>query len=138
MGLLTVDVRATPAGAVVALAGALDYSTAPQVREAVERLTLAPGRQLVVDMGGLDFIDSSGLSTLLAAHHRAEEAHAHTVLAAVPERFDRVFRVTGLDQVFTAAPSADAAVEAWTAERGTAGDGWGTEKKFLSLRACDA
>ncbi|WP_051809221.1 STAS domain-containing protein [Streptomyces sp. NRRL S-378] len=77
------------------------HATAVALRERVTALTLGPGQCLVVDLAGLEFCDSSGLTALLVAHNHAHAARADIVLTAVPTHTQRVMRVVGLDQVFT-------------------------------------
>jgi anti-sigma B factor antagonist len=48
---------------VIALTGELDVATAPQLERAVP--PLRPGDTLVIDLRGLDFMDSSGLHELM-------------------------------------------------------------------------
>ncbi|MFD3457643.1 STAS domain-containing protein [Streptomyces sp. NPDC058691] len=110
---LIVHVRATTAGAVIELTGELDHHTSPEVRAALPGLGLRRGRQLVLDLGGLTFCDSSGITTLLAARNHALAADAGIALAAVPERVSRIFRIVGLVQVFPTYPTAQAAEAAW-------------------------
>ncbi|MET8412968.1 STAS domain-containing protein [Streptomyces sp. NPDC005195] len=110
---LTLTTRTTPAGAVIALTGDLDYHTAPDVTAALPGLDLRPGRQLVLDLGGLTFCDSSGLTVLIAARNHALAAHASIALVAVPDRVSNTFRIVGLDQVFPTHPTVQAAEAAW-------------------------
>ncbi|MFF3484656.1 STAS domain-containing protein [Streptomyces sp. NPDC002701] len=110
---LTLRTRTTPGGAVVELAGDLDHHTALEVRAALPALGLRAGRQLVLDLGGVTFCDSSGITALIAARNHALTAGAGFALAAVPDRVGRIFRIVGLDQVFSCHPTARAAEAAW-------------------------
>ncbi|MFJ2261715.1 STAS domain-containing protein [Streptomyces sp. NPDC087844] len=115
---LTLRTRNSPAGAVIELAGDLDHHSAPEVRAALPGVDLLPGRQLVLDLGGVTFCDSSGITALIAARNHALAAGAGIALAAVPEPVSRIFRIVGLDQVFPVHPTVRAAEAAW---RPTAG-----------------
>ncbi|MBL1288704.1 STAS domain-containing protein [Streptomyces sp. NPDC057067] len=110
---LTLHTRTTPAGAVVELAGDLDHRTAPEVRAALPRLGIRPGQQLVLDLTGITFCDSSGITALIAARNYALAAEATIALAAVPDRVSRIFRIVGLDRVFPTHPTAQAAQDSW-------------------------
>jgi anti-sigma B factor antagonist len=93
---LTTSERA--GGAHVALSGELDIATAPKLEEEVRRLE-SQGRGLVViDLRGLEFMDSSGLRALLAADTRARERGARLVIVRGDERIQRVLRITRLDE----------------------------------------
>jgi anti-anti-sigma factor len=110
---LTLLTRATAAGTVIELAGSLDHHTAPAARTALAGLDLRPGQQLVLDLDGITFCDSTGITVLIAARNHALAADATIALAAVPERVIRIFRIVGLDQVFVTHPTAQAAEAAW-------------------------
>ncbi|MFS8204160.1 STAS domain-containing protein [Streptomyces sp. CWNU-52B] len=110
---LTLRTRTAPTGVVIELAGELDHHTAPDVRAALPGLDLRPGRQLVLDLGGVTFCDSTGITVLIAARNHALAAGATIALAAVPDRVSRIFRIVGLDQVFPSHPTAEAAEAAW-------------------------
>ncbi|GAA2328119.1 STAS domain-containing protein [Streptomyces caniferus] len=104
---LTITVRDAHTGPVLEVTGDLDYDTATHLRQAVKKLALAPGRLLVLDLGRLDFCDSSGITALLVARNHAIAAQAEMALAAVPDNTARTLRVAGLDQVFTLLPHAE-------------------------------
>jgi anti-sigma B factor antagonist len=106
----SVTTRTAAAGAVVTVAGELDVATAPRLRAGVAALVLAPGQRLVVDLAGVTFCDSSGISALIAARNVAEAAGAAVALAAVPARLSRTFGLIGLADFFPTYPSAEAAL----------------------------
>lgn len=103
----------TATGPVLELTGELDHHSAPRVREALENLHLRAGEQLVIDLTGVTFCDSSGITALIAARNRALAAHAAIALAAVPERVARIFHIVGLEAVFVTHPTVRAATESW-------------------------
>lgn len=107
---LTITVRDAATGPVLEIAGDLDHATAPELRRVMEGLTLATGQLLVMDLAGLTFCDSSGISTLLAARSQATEEGGDIALAAVPANTARILRIVGLDQVFTIHPDVSAAI----------------------------
>ncbi|MGW7319053.1 STAS domain-containing protein [Streptomyces sp. NPDC054854] len=109
MSPLTITPRDAPTGPILEISGDLDYATAPELRTAVGRLTLAPGQLLVLDLAGLDFCDSSGITTLVGALNLATEQRAGIALAAVPVNTSRILRIVGLDRVFTIHPNTEAA-----------------------------
>ncbi|MFD9849102.1 STAS domain-containing protein [Streptomyces parvus] len=110
---LTLHTRTTAAGTVMQLTGELDHHTTPQVRNTLPGLALGPGQQLVIDLQGITFCDSTGITALIAARNFALAANATIALVAVPERLARIFRMVGLDQVFPTHPTAQDAEDAW-------------------------
>lgn len=105
MNELAVTTRTSGAWHIIALAGELDFHTAPQVCAAVEAQELNPNRGLVIDLSELTFCDSSGITAILAAQRLTATAGAPMALAAVPGRVTRTFKLAGLDQVFTIHPT---------------------------------
>ncbi|MFJ5811133.1 STAS domain-containing protein [Streptomyces sp. NPDC093093] len=115
MNPLTITTRAAATGPVLELTGDLDYATAPELREALDGLTLTSGQLLVLDLAGLDYCDSSGITTLLAARNLTIQQNAHLALAAVPDNTARILHIVGLDQIFTIHPDTRAATRPSTA-----------------------
>ncbi|MFG2424863.1 STAS domain-containing protein [Streptomyces sp. NPDC048448] len=104
MSPLNITHHHAAAGPVLHVAGELDYATAGALREQVERLVLSPGQDLVIDLSGLEYCDSTGITALLAARQRAQAVGADMALAAVPTNTLRILTIAGLDQVFTIRP----------------------------------
>ncbi len=103
----SVTTRTTGAGAVVTVEGELDVATAPRLRAEVAALVLEPGQVLAVDLAGVTFCDSSGISALIAARNVAETAGAAVALVALPARLSRTFGLIGLADFFPTYPSAE-------------------------------
>ncbi|MFG2720107.1 STAS domain-containing protein [Streptomyces sp. NPDC048416] len=110
MSPLRITARDTATGPVLEIFGDLDYASATGLRELIPTIALRPGQRLVLDLGGMDFCDSSGVSALIAAHNHAHAAQADAALAAVPANTLRILRIVGLDQIFPLYPDADTAV----------------------------
>lgn len=83
----------------VAVRGELDLFTTPRLAEALDAVAGA-GRRVVLDLRGLEFMDSTGLAVILRYHQRAREAGAFDfVVVRGPEAVDRVFRITQTDEL---------------------------------------
>lgn len=113
MSDLHVTTSPTPAGPALALTGELDHDSAPQLREAMGRLALGPGEQLILDLSGLTFCDSSGITAFIVARNKTIEAQAGIALAGTPGHIARVLRLVGLDQIFPLHPDTQTAAAAW-------------------------
>jgi anti-anti-sigma factor len=79
----------------VSLGGELDLASAARMEEHFVAIDEQAPARVVVDLGGLSFIDSSGLRMLLLADARAREHGYELVLLAGPEPVQRVFEMTG-------------------------------------------
>lgn len=115
--MTTLTITATSRGTshVLELAGEIDMSTAGQLREALRDLTLHHAQQLIIDMAGLDFCDSTGISVLVAARTHALVADASIALTCVPSHLVQALRVVGLDQIFPIHATTSEAIAVWDA-----------------------
>ncbi len=100
-------VTTTTRSACLRVAGALDYETTAAFVEAVDRLLNQQPAHLHLDLSGLTFCDSAGLSGLLLAHRHAHRAGAHLHLDHRPEFLDRILDVTGTFDHLVAASDLD-------------------------------
>ena len=81
----------------VVLSGDLDVSTATSVEErlmALEDGELPP--RLILDLSGLRFIDSTGLSLLINADRRGRKAGRHVTIVSGTGPPRRILETTGL------------------------------------------
>lgn len=101
MRLLKIDSSSTDRGPKLNLAGDLDFHTAPEAREALRLLTPAKDGYLILDLGDLDFFDSSGVTTLVHAYQLATEAGATLELTRIPPRIAQILIVVGLYDLLT-------------------------------------
>lgn len=79
--------------------GEIDLSVSPSFRRALLD-SLQAGRDVIVDMDGVAYIDSSGIASLAEALHTAKRRGRHLALARIPETAMKVLRIARLDQVF--------------------------------------
>lgn len=85
--------------AVVGARGELDLATAPQLEDALMP-PLNAGAAVALDLRGLDFMDSTGVRVIVAAHLAAQEHGGALVVCAVPDGpVARVLEISGLDTV---------------------------------------
>jgi len=97
---------------VVALRGELDVADAASVAAALVGVAAREG-VTIVDLAGLEFIDSSGLAALVLARMHARQAGGDLLLAAPQQQVLRILTVTRLLEVF----SVHGSVEATAADR---------------------
>jgi len=93
---LTVEVAAQGDEVVLVIVGELDPHTAPILRSCVDDTVSAGTTSLVLDVAGLDFIDSSGLRVIIAAHKLMDEKGARLVLRGPTDNTRRLLEITGL------------------------------------------
>lgn len=97
---LTIDVRDDDGTAVLILAGELDLASSPELTERAEA-ALADGKAVVLDLGKLSFIDSTGLGAIAGIDRNAKTAGTTMSLVPGPPSVQRVFDVSGTTDAFT-------------------------------------
>ena len=75
--------------------GELDMSTAPELQTSLAA-ACGPGRALIVDLSGLEFMDSTGLTLLTRWSLAAERDGFALALIAGNDRIQRLFEITRL------------------------------------------
>lgn len=95
-----VDVRSRGEGtSTVAVSGEVDVATSPALRAVLLDPEQCPGPELVLDLRAVTFLDSSGLSVLVATHNALAERDGRIRLECHPGPVPLVLRACGLDQV---------------------------------------
>ena len=98
MANFSFDERRRSGAAELALEGDLDMSATFRLEPAIDRL-LDSGdvSELVLDLGGVHFVDSSGLGLLMNAYERSRDADVRMTLVPGPPETQRVFRLAGVE-----------------------------------------
>ena len=108
--MTSIDVRAAEGGVVLAPSGRLTVVTAPQLREAVANQLVSGQKLIVVDLSGIDFVDSSGLGALVSCLKSARQSGGDLRLVAPTEQVSMVLKMTNLDRILQPRASVDDAL----------------------------
>ncbi|MEU9575319.1 STAS domain-containing protein [Streptomyces massasporeus] len=108
---LTLTTTPGPA-ALATVTGEIDLHTAPGLRTRALELINQGHHHLILDLSGVGFCDSAGLSALIGIWHGAQEAGGSLALAAVPDRLMRMLTLTGVDSLLPHYPSTADALSA--------------------------
>jgi anti-sigma B factor antagonist len=81
------------------------------INETVSRLLVDGHTRLVIDLGEVKRIDSSGIETLLTACQQAREAAGDVRLARVAPRFQTLLEIAHLTNVLKIYPDVETAVK---------------------------
>lgn len=100
MADLTIETRTGGALPVVDMTGEIDVYQAPRLRERLEALLDSGESRLVLNLGAVSYIDSTGLGTLVAVRKRALSSGGEVRLLCPNPSIRRVFEITGLLSVF--------------------------------------
>lgn len=109
---LTVTTQDRSGWAVLQVRGELDLMTSGQVRTATRAVVAEARRRLILDLTGVRFLDSSGVSVLLAARRlmRSCAGELRLVLSEEDAHVNRVFTALGVRRLFDIHPDLAAAV----------------------------
>jgi anti-sigma B factor antagonist len=91
------NVEGTP---VLDLNGEVDSYNSPKLRERMVNLIDDGQSNLVINLSGVDYIDSTGLGTLVGGLKRASEKGGAIQIICPNEQIYKVFSITGLVKVF--------------------------------------
>lgn len=111
--VLTVTTHVDTTGPTVfTVAGELDYHTAGELRQVMQETPFTDGG-VVVDLTELTYCDSTGITVLITAYHRARAIGARLALAGLNPDLQRVFGIIGLGEIFTFYPTLGKAIESF-------------------------
>jgi anti-sigma B factor antagonist len=108
---------------VVNVSGEIHVSTAPSFREQLTEVIENGGTALVLDLSGVEFIDSTGLSVLLNGLRLVSQRHGRLALVCTNPTVMRIFQITSLDATFDIFEDRAAAVAHVTQTAGGSSDG---------------
>lgn len=97
---------------VLNVTGDLEMSSVPAFRQAVIEALADGDRHIIVDFGGTDFIDSTGLGALIGALKRARTLEGSLQIVCPQIRLQELFKLTDLHKVFTLHETLDEIVDA--------------------------
>ena len=109
---LSLSTRTEGERTVVVVGGEIDVYTAPKLREQLIDLVSSGQYHLVVDMEGVEFLDSTGLGVLVGGLKKVRAHDGSLELVCNQDRLLKIFRITGLAKVFVIHETADEALAA--------------------------
>ncbi len=96
---------------IVRLVGELDLYNAPELRAALLEVLAEEPQRLVLDLGEVDFVDSTALGVLIETRTKLDDPQSF-LLAAPGVETHRALQVSGLDRHLSVHPSVEAALAA--------------------------
>jgi anti-sigma B factor antagonist len=98
------------------VSGEVDLHASPQLRAELQTCVGEKTPILLVDFGAVDYIDSSGLATFIEYLRDASAYAGKIALFGMKQKVRTIFDLVRLNELFTIADSADAAVAALAAK----------------------
>lgn len=84
---------------IIFLHGELDVYTASRLKEVLIPLVELENNDVIVDLSGLEYMDSTGLGVFIGAYKQSKAHHGKLQLRNANKRVDRLFTITGLADV---------------------------------------
>ena len=98
---LQIETRMVGAVSIIACAGPIQIGeTANRFRDTLRDTLRSGAKRILLDLGGVKYVDSTGIGELVALFTHASEVDAHVRLANVPQKVRDVLEVTRLITVF--------------------------------------
>jgi anti-sigma B factor antagonist len=99
---MPVDFARTDHGDVSTLriAGTLDVNTVPELAASIDKLVEERRQRVVVDLGALDLIDSSGVAVLVALYKRVRAVGGQVQVINARDQPLSLFKLLRMDKVF--------------------------------------
>jgi anti-sigma B factor antagonist len=96
----------------IELQGDVDLHHSPQLRQTLSDVISQKPSKLVINLGDVRYMDSSGVATLVEALQRVRKANLKMALAEMSDRVKSVFEIARLDTIFNIHPTTEEAVSA--------------------------
>ena len=93
----------------LALEGEVDLNDSPAIKARLAELLAGKPPRVFIDLGGVSYIDSSGLAALIEAMQRIQAYGGALALYGIHSNVQNVFQISRLDQVFRIFPDREAA-----------------------------
>ena len=106
-----VERHTTGQATTLALSGELDLVSGPALGRSMDELARSDTELIVVDLRGLEFMDSTGLHLLVQAQQQAHDSGRRFALIRGPEQVQRLFDLTGVTDALTIADSPEELLE---------------------------
>ena len=97
MAELEIETQVSDGVSRLALSGEFDLAGIGRFDETLAAVEARAPKTIVVDLNGLEFMDSSGLRALVTANDRAQRAGRRLAIVPGPPHVRRVFEITQLD-----------------------------------------
>ena len=95
----------------VEVQGEIDVYTSPRVKETINELIEKGHYQLVINLEGVRYIDSTGLGVLIGALKKVREHSGRILLVCTNPQIKKIFNITGLVKIFEIFKDEDEALQ---------------------------
>jgi len=94
------DVQRTETETTLAVRGSLDINSASQLAEEIDKIVAGKPKKVVVDLSGLDLIDSSGVAALVKLYKGVRGGGGAVAMTGARDQPLAIFKLLRMDKVF--------------------------------------
>jgi anti-sigma B factor antagonist len=94
------DVQRSDKATTLAVRGSLDINTAPQLADEIDRVINEKPKSVIVDLSGLDLIDSSGVAALVKLYKGVRSGGGAITISGARDQPLAIFKLLRMDKVF--------------------------------------
>jgi anti-sigma B factor antagonist len=98
---------------VIKIGGRLDSNTSKELEDAVMNVVSGDATRVLMDFGGVDYINSSGLRVLLMALQHLKKKGGKLHLCDIKDYMREVFEISGYTEIFPIYPGQAEALAAF-------------------------
>ncbi|MBO4949674.1 MAG: anti-sigma factor antagonist [Clostridia bacterium] len=85
---------------IIYLSGEIDHHTSREIRDGVDRLIITHRpKAFILDLSGVDFMDSSGLGLVLGRFRKIKELGGEMYIANAGDRTMKILKMAGVDKI---------------------------------------
>lgn len=85
---------------IVSLDGEIDHHSATEIREGLDKMiAVSRPKVMVLELSGIDFMDSSGLGLVLGRYRRLNEMGSQMVIKNPGARTEKILAMAGVDKL---------------------------------------
>lgn len=88
----------------VLLKGSLDMYSSLELKNRTDKIPVSNQTEIIIDFAHINFVDSSGIGTLIKIFHQIKEAGGKLYLTNLKPPIEKVFKVAGLMNLFPILP----------------------------------
>jgi len=109
----TVQIRQADSVSLVNITGRLTSFEGPAFREAIQQLLREGNSNIVLNLTGLDYLDSSGIGELVRNYLSVVKKGGAMKVVGLAPKVDEILKITQLYQVFPEFPDEESALESF-------------------------
>jgi len=94
------DIQRSDSETSLSVRGSLDINTAPQLAEEIDKIVASKPKKVVVDLSGLDLIDSSGVAALVKLYKGIRGTGGVVMMNGARDQPLAIFKLLRMDKVF--------------------------------------